>query len=188
MLKPAIKSINELTPEEISFAFPSNSTLVTHLDRMSLEKFIEKAKDNINYCEVVILDDGSIIECTYGHINTLIDIASYIHACTRGAIMEWLVPTSAAPISYLCDHCATIAVSYDALIFPISQITVKQFDTIRKLMEIGLISSNPVINVASDASYYSCHTYTCHRLLDIKRSITMKNIRHELFGEESNLE
>lgn len=129
---------------------------------MTVEKFINYTKRHplkwINYCEILIDSDGSVILARPSHQEALIKYCMKKYSMTREDYLD-TVPMWCGN-SYIVEKENLICVWYRELLLPkkILELNNFQLHTIEKLEETGLIMprNSRQDSVAND---YSCYLY-----------------------------
>ena len=98
----------------------------------------------IHYCEIIILDSGSIKLARPSHINTMTEYAANIENMTVGDFKRKY--SSIADVEYLSSKYTIIPIWYNYMIIP-QNITNDQIITIKKLFYNNLISKIPSIKM-----------------------------------------
>lgn len=100
---------------------------------MTCEEFI-KNHTMINYCEAIIMPDGSIIYARPSHVETLIKLTKK----PRTEINK-LMPMRAAPINWLVEYTGCACVWFDYCIMPYKY-TDAQIAAIQALCDHGIMA------------------------------------------------
>ena len=125
-----------------------------------VDEFIEQHnKKYINYCEILILEDGTPVYANPSHQYKLMEIygvprEQYMFA--SGEQFEKLqkeMPLSASPLHWLVEKTKTVAVWYEFLVFPLNY-TGEQLNTVIQLIEGGCISKRIKLDVSEEYSYF----------------------------------
>ncbi|MGM0197283.1 hypothetical protein [Enterococcus sp. AZ180] len=104
----------------------------------SLDDFI-KRYDHINYCEIIVLEDGEIIEVRPSHVETLRMIYEKKHGLNEKESWD-IIPMSASPVEWHVNELGVVSSWYDGAIFPNDGVTEAQFDAFKALNEAGKVS------------------------------------------------
>lgn len=101
---------------------------------MTVNEFIDSHIE-IEYCEIIILKDGTIEYAIPGHIYKLIEISG-----EDKEQLELKMPMSAGQVEWMVDYTNTIAIWYSFAI-ACENITEEQMNTLYNLQKSGSISS-----------------------------------------------
>lgn len=110
---------------------------------MTIDDFINKTKVNplgyIRYCEILIIPNGDIIECSPCHTESAIEYAINKDGITREELSN-TIPDSCLPLEYIVDKYGLVAIWYCGYMYSKTYgINDKQRETINKLEENVLI-------------------------------------------------
>ena len=100
--------------------------------------FIERY-DHINYCEIIVLEDGGIIEVRPSHVETLRMIYEKRYGLNEKESWD-IMPISASPVEWYVNELGVVSSWYDEAIFPNDGVTEAQFDTFKALNESGKVA------------------------------------------------
>ena len=129
---------------------------------MTISSFIKYTKNNpldwLNYCEILIDSDGSVILARPSHQEALIRYCMKKYSLSREAFLN-TIPIWCSN-NYIVEKENLICVWYNALLLPkdISKLNFLQRNTIKKLEDAGLImpGNSRCDSIARD---YSCYLY-----------------------------
>lgn len=114
--------------------------------KMKVDQFISQ-HNHINYCEIIILDDGCIVKAIPSHTETLIRLWCDKNKKTRDCLEKCMEYVNDIPIVFLCNELKCIAVWHDSIIYPEDGINRLQLDTLQQLMESKIICEFSVPNI-----------------------------------------
>lgn len=104
---------------------------------MNADEFIKNFHPGMSeYCPVIITPDGSIYECSGGHLQTLKAISGDADVMSK-------IPKDESPLLYLTGALGCVCVDYENQIY-LDELTEKQSEALKLLEEAGLICNRLV--------------------------------------------
>ncbi len=119
--------------------------------------FVKVHKEKyINYCEVLILPDGTVTYAEPSHIYKLEMLwgVPFEELFDGGPHREQLMltmPRLASPIHWLCEDLNVVSLWYDTCIFP-RNYTIEQLNTVKLLMATGCVFIDLRVDMAFEKS------------------------------------
>ena len=155
----------------------------------TVKEFIKNHnKQYTNYCEIVILKDGTPIYATPSHIMKLEMIwgVPENEIFDGGEKLEELkkeMPLTASPIHWLSEKTQSAVCWYNAVILPFGY-TAPQIDTVKQLIRHECLSQKIEIDIATEKTHEENRAdyELIERLNQTKRQLTQK-LYYE-FGKE----
>lgn len=139
------------------------------IELMDIDSFIEKYKDQINYCEALILPDGQITWAVPSHQMALASLSSRSFEELSNDI-----PLNASPTHYLSEMMNVVLVRNNDLLFPLDY-THEQITIVAKLMNRNLVKKSCLIEVSSEYSYFKSEDKEyLHNLSSNKKRVRMR--------------
>ena len=123
---------------------------MTVLEFLDLVK--KEPKKWIRYCEIFILENGSIELARPSHTEKIIDIYCNNEEISREEFNNGFL-INLNPLSFICEKYSIISVWYDFMIGP-SYINRFQQRSIELLKRNNLICRNPKYEIATEYSWY----------------------------------